>query len=124
MTREILGAIQMTCNDLKSLNDKVKEGAHMFDPESMKSIVQKLNRDCHQLWQKMQQESKKGPIEPIDAKLKKELLDYINLLQHSSSFTQGLGDLQGKFLYTLTEIKSHLEKWSPKVGKAEQKEIL
>ncbi|HXF29195.1 MAG TPA: hypothetical protein VN457_05045, partial [Chlamydiales bacterium] len=114
MTRQISGVIQSTCNDLKSLVEKIDQGVDMIDPEIMKTIVDKLHKDSNLLSLKISQEIKVGEIGTIDSKLRKDLLDYIERLQHSPDFTQGLGGLQGTFLHTLTEIKSNVEKWRPK----------
>ena len=62
----------------------------------------------------------KEKITPIDAELKKDVLDLISMIHHSPSCTQALGSQQLEFSNLLKRFEQIIQKWESKVENIEK----
>jgi hypothetical protein len=120
MPSDLTQVIKATYDHLKSLEMQIEEGVQTFNNDNLTEIINLLKTDSNNLARKMHQKVKVSDEEtPVDAKLRKELLDLIFQIQHHGDFSQALGHFQNQLLPILDRIKSNIGKWMPKVEKAE-----
>lgn len=117
MSADVTSGIKKTHDHLQTLHSQIEQGDVLFDNATLSQIIAMLHEDSNFLTRhEHNMEKMRETMVPIDAKIKRDIIDLIRKILHSP---QAVGTFQKELFPVLHRIESAISQWKSKVEKVD-----
>ena len=116
--------VNQAYTNLEILQAKIGENVSSVNDKELSDLIVKLQHEANQITREVNQSI---DVTPLDSILQMKLVKLMDMIQHTSTFSQVLGNQQALLLGVFRRIRNclkHLDKFKPKVTKADTEPLL
>lgn len=113
---DLSSTMQTTCMQLETIKKQIGEDVSKLNEAELTSAISILHQGSNQLAREINQSVS---IAPWDDKLKTNLFNLIQAIQHSAAFSQALGPHQVELMGVFRRIETSIHKAEQKVTKVD-----